>query len=64
MEAQRYEIQKIPYKIITKGMRLDEQFQIIFIIDKLPLSLNVFKIFASPQNKRKFNRESNYSPLN
>ena len=54
-EAQYYKFQKIAYKIITKGMCLDEQFQIVFIIGKLPHSLNVFKIFASPQDKRIFN---------
>lgn len=37
VEPQCYELQNISYKIIKNGMCLDEQFQIYFIIDKLPL---------------------------
>lgn len=34
--AQCHEIQKIAQEFIDEGMSLDEQFQIVVIIDKLP----------------------------
>jgi hypothetical protein len=43
VEAQSHEIKKIAYKIVAEGMKLDEQFQIAVIIDKLPLAWKDFK---------------------
>nr|XP_012574804.1 uncharacterized protein LOC105852727 [Cicer arietinum] len=43
VEAQSHEIQKIAHEIISKGMSLDEQFQIVVIIDKLPPAWEDFK---------------------
>lgn len=37
VEAQCHKLQKIVHEIITKGMSLDEQYQIAFIIDKFPM---------------------------
>lgn len=42
VEVECYELQKIYYEIISECMSLDEQFQISFIIDKLPCSLKVY----------------------
>ncbi|KAA0035651.1 uncharacterized protein E5676_scaffold455G00960 [Cucumis melo var. makuwa] len=42
MEAQSHEIHKIVYEIISEGMPLDDQFQVV-IIDKLPLLWKNFK---------------------
>lgn len=61
MEVQCYELKKIFYKNITKGMCLDEWFQNSFIIDKLSPSLKGFKKNSQPQDKRIFNWESDYS---
>ncbi|KAA0050827.1 uncharacterized protein E6C27_scaffold404G00860 [Cucumis melo var. makuwa] len=36
VEAQSHEIQKIAHEIISEGMPLDDQFQVVVIIDKLP----------------------------
>ncbi|KAF1882580.1 hypothetical protein Lal_00002758, partial [Lupinus albus] len=46
-----HEIQKIAHDIITKGMPLDEQFQVVVIIDKLPPSWKDFK--NVPRHKTK-----------
>ncbi|XP_038887196.1 uncharacterized protein LOC120077383 [Benincasa hispida] len=35
MKAQSHELQKIAHEIITEGMLIDEQFQVLVIIDKL-----------------------------
>ncbi|KAA0035179.1 uncharacterized protein E6C27_scaffold57G002810 [Cucumis melo var. makuwa] len=43
MEAQSHEIQKIAHEIINEGMRLDDQFQVAVIIDKLPPLWKDFK---------------------
>ncbi|XP_028184593.1 uncharacterized protein LOC114371324 [Glycine soja] len=43
VESQSYEIQKIAHDIISEGMALDEQFQVVVIIDKLPLGWKDFK---------------------
>ena len=43
IEMQSHEIQKIVHEIISNGMTLDEQFQIVVIIDKLPPSWKDFK---------------------
>ena len=47
MEAQFYELQNISHNIIAKGMCLDAQFQIAFVIEKLPHSFNVLKTLLS-----------------
>ena len=36
VEAQSHELQKVAHEIIYEGMSLDEQFQVVVIIDKLP----------------------------
>ena len=36
VEAQSHELQKIAHEITSEGMTLDEQFQVVVIIDKLP----------------------------
>ncbi|XP_062113165.1 uncharacterized protein LOC133824300 [Humulus lupulus] len=38
VEAQSHEIQKIAHEIISEGMTLDEQFQVVVLIEKLPPS--------------------------
>ncbi|TYK21962.1 uncharacterized protein E5676_scaffold543G00080 [Cucumis melo var. makuwa] len=43
MEAQSHETQKIAHEIINEGMRLDDQFQVAVIIDKLPPLWKDFK---------------------
>ena len=43
VEAQSHELQKIAHKITSKGMTLDEQFQVAIIIDKLPPAWKDFK---------------------
>ncbi|KAA0049683.1 uncharacterized protein E5676_scaffold106G001350 [Cucumis melo var. makuwa] len=43
VEAQSHEIQKIAHEIISEGMPLDDQFQVVVIIDKLPLLWKDFK---------------------
>ena len=43
VEAQSHELQKIAHEIISEGMNLDEQFQVVVIINKLPLSWKDFK---------------------
>ena len=43
VEAQSQEIEKSSHKIIIEGMPLDEQFQIVVIIDKLPPGWKDFK---------------------
>ncbi|XP_050238031.1 uncharacterized protein LOC126687514 [Mercurialis annua] len=43
VEAQSYELQKIAHEIISEGMVLDEQFQVVVLIDKLPLLWKDFK---------------------
>ncbi|KAL5857034.1 hypothetical protein ACOSQ3_004492 [Xanthoceras sorbifolium] len=43
VEAQSHELQKIAHEIISEGMSLDEQFQIVVLIDKLPPSWKDFK---------------------
>lgn len=37
IEAQCHKLQKITREIIAKGMSLDKQSQISFIIDKMPM---------------------------
>lgn len=48
MEAHCHELQKICHEIITKGMSLDEQFQIVVIIKKTTPRLEIFQKFVSP----------------
>ncbi|RZB91539.1 Retrovirus-related Pol polyprotein from transposon TNT 1-94 [Glycine soja] len=43
VESQSHEIQKIAHDIISEGMALDEQFQVVVIIDKLPPGWKDFK---------------------
>ncbi|XP_062075752.1 uncharacterized protein LOC133779869 [Humulus lupulus] len=43
MEAQSHETQKITHEIISEGMTLDEQFQVVVLIDKFPPSWKDFK---------------------
>ncbi|KAA0060458.1 uncharacterized protein E5676_scaffold119G00440 [Cucumis melo var. makuwa] len=43
VEAQSHEIQKIAHEIISEGMPLDDQFQVVVIIDKLPPLWKDFK---------------------
>ncbi|KAL5753641.1 hypothetical protein ACOSP7_021861 [Xanthoceras sorbifolium] len=43
VEAQSHELQKIAHEIISEGMSLDKQFQIVVLIDKLPPSWKDFK---------------------
>lgn len=43
VEAQCHELQKIAHEIITEGMPLDKQFQIVVIIDKFPPGWKDFK---------------------
>ena len=43
VEVQSHELQKIAYEIVSEGMNLDEQFQIVVIIEKLPPSWKEFK---------------------
>lgn len=57
MEGQCHEVQKIAHEIITGGMPLDEQFQIVVTIDKLPLSWKDFKNLLR-QKTKEFSIES------
>ena len=43
VEAQSHELQQIAYDIISEGMKLDGQFQVAVIIDKLPPNWKDFK---------------------
>ena len=43
VKARSREIQKIAHEIISEGMRLDDQFQVVVIIDKLPPLWKDFK---------------------
>ena len=43
VETQSHEIQKIAHEIISEGMPLDDQFQVVVIIDKLPPLWKDFK---------------------
>lgn len=51
IEAQCHKLQKITRDIITKGMSLDKQSQISFIIDKMPMVWNILS-FAFPQKNQ------------
>ncbi|XP_050918537.1 uncharacterized protein LOC127135964 [Lathyrus oleraceus] len=51
VEAQSHEIQKIAHEIITKGMPLEEQFQVAVIIDKLPPGWKDFKNLLQHKTK-------------
>ncbi|XP_050875184.1 uncharacterized protein LOC127078801 [Lathyrus oleraceus] len=51
VEAQSHEIQKISHEIITEGMPIDEQFQIAFIIVKLPPGWKEFEILIMSKTK-------------
>ena len=41
--AQAYEVQKIMNEILSEGMKIDEQFQVSVLIDKLPPNWKDFK---------------------
>ncbi|GKA97760.1 retrovirus-related pol polyprotein from transposon TNT 1-94 [Tanacetum coccineum] len=43
LKFQSHELQKVAHEIISEGMSLDEQFQVVVIIDKLPPSWKDFK---------------------
>lgn len=43
VEPQSHKLQKIAHEIISERMNLDEQFQVVVIIDKLPSSWKEFK---------------------
>ena len=43
VKAQSHELQQIAHDIISEGMKLDDQFQVAVIIDKLPPSQKDFK---------------------
>lgn len=43
VKARSREIQKIAHEIISEGMRHDDQFQVVVIIDKLPPLWKDFK---------------------
>ena len=62
VEAQSHELQKIAHEIITEGMPLDEQFQIVVMIDKLPPGWKDFKNQLSHKTKE-FSIESLISRL-
>lgn len=51
VEAQSHEIQNIAHEIITEGIPIDEQFQIAFIIVKLPPGWKDFKILIQHKTK-------------
>jgi len=57
VEAQSHELQKIAHEIITEGMRLNEKFQVVVIIDKLPPSWKDFKNLLR-HNTKEFSLES------
>ncbi|KAL5848968.1 hypothetical protein ACOSQ4_006981 [Xanthoceras sorbifolium] len=57
VEAQSHELQKIAHEIISKGMSLDEQFQITVLIDKLPPNWKDFKSVLRHKTKE-FSLES------
>jgi hypothetical protein len=43
IEALSHELQKIAHKTVSEGKKLDQQFQIVFIIDILHNAWNDFK---------------------
>ena len=43
VEVRSHELQKIVHEVVSKGMTLDEQFQVAVIIDKLSPSWKEFK---------------------
>ena len=55
VEAQSHEIQKIAHEIISKGMPLDNQFQVTVIIDKLR-----FQKYSKAQNKEVLARKPHH----
>jgi len=57
VEAQSHELQKISHEIIAEGMPLNEQFQVVVIIDKLPPSWKDFKNLLKHKTKE-FSLES------
>ena len=54
VEAQSHELQKIARKISSKGMTLDEQFQVVVIIDKLTLDEQIFLLYNKKQKTLSF----------
>ena len=43
VEMQSHKLQRIAHEIISEGMSLDEQFQVVVLIDKLPPGWKDFK---------------------
>lgn len=56
IEALSHQLQKIAPKIMSEGKKLDQQFQIVFIIDILPNAWNDFKNLLR-YNTKKFSLE-------
>ena len=41
--SQSHELRKITHEILSEGMQIHEQFQVVLLVDKLPTSWNDFK---------------------